>query len=270
MELCRQATKKKEEFRNYDNSKRHDIVQEFYRNNHIKQSYDFVKSKRAEYGPLNKRSMTIWEVIELLDTIVDDSDPDTDVPNSLHDFQTAEAIRAKWPEHDWFHLVGLLHDLGKILCCFGEPQFCVVGDTFPLGCKFSDKVVFPEFFKENPDYNHPSYSTEKGVYEDGCGLSNVMMSYGHDEYMYNVLVGNNCKIPEQGLYMIRFHSFYAWHKEGQYKWMEDEKDKEMLPWVLEFNKFDLYTKSDKLPNPKELRPYYQSLIDKYCPGKLNW
>merc|ERR1719414_2092436 len=59
------------------------------------------------------------------------------------------------------------------------------------------------------------------------------MTYGHDEYMYNVLVGNGCPIPEEGLYMIRFHSFYPWHTEQEYKWMEDEKDTKMLPWVLE-------------------------------------
>jgi inositol oxygenase len=262
--------KQQEEFRNYTDSYRQAIVQEFYRTHHIYQCYDLAKRKQELYGALKQREMTVWEVIELLDTLVDDSDPDTDVPNSFHDFQTAERIRAVWPDHDWFHLVGLLHDLGKILCIFGEPQWAVVGDTFPLGCKFSDKIAFPQYLEENPDRHHPIYSTEHGVYEPGCGLSSVTMTYGHDEYMYNVLVGNGCPIPEEGLYMIRFHSFYPWHKEQEYKWMEDEKDREMLPWVLEFNKFDLYSKSDDLPDPKALRPYYQSLIDKYCPGKLRW
>ena len=87
-----------------------------------------------------------------------------------------------------------------------------VGDTFPLGCKFSEKFALAEFLKENPDRHHPDYSTEHEVYEPGCGLSNMTMTYGHDEYMYNVLVGNGCPIPEEGLYMIRFHSFYPWHK----------------------------------------------------------
>ena len=36
------------------------------------------------------------------------------------------------------------------------------------------------------------------------------------------------------------------------------------------SKFDLYSKSDKVPDPKALKPYYQSLIDKYCPGELEW
>jgi inositol oxygenase len=258
------------EFRNYENSKRHDTIREFYRLNHANQSLAFSRAKSEHYRKLAMREMTVWEVIELLDTVVDDSDPDTDVPNSFHDFQTAERIRSQWPEHDWFHLVGLLHDLGKILCVFGEPQWCVVGDTFPLGCQFSDKCVFPHFFEHNADKNHPVYSTEHGIYTPGCGLDAVTMSYGHDEYMYQVLVGNKIPIPDEGLYMIRYHSFYPWHTGGAYKWLESEKDAKMLPWVLEFNKFDLYSKSDELPDVAALRPYYQSLIDKYCPGTLKW
>eukprot|EP00971_Amphidinium_carterae_P274830 5453373-Amphidinium_carterae.1 len=53
-------------------------------------------------------------MIALLDELVDDSDPDNDLPNSIHDFQTAERIRQQWPDEDWFHLVGLLHDIGKV------------------------------------------------------------------------------------------------------------------------------------------------------------
>ncbi|WP_411026755.1 inositol oxygenase family protein [Salmonella sp. s54395] len=44
----------------------------------------------------------------------------------------------------------------------------------------------------------------------------------------------------------------------------------MLKWVKEFNQYDLYSKVDKLPDINKLRPYYQSLIDKYCPGRLKW
>lgn len=58
----------------------------------------------------------------MLDDLVDESDPDVDFPNSFHAFQTAEGIRKAHPDKDWFHLVGLLHDLGKILALWGEPQ----------------------------------------------------------------------------------------------------------------------------------------------------
>lgn len=36
------------------------------------------------------------------------------------------------------------------------------------------------------------------------------------------------------------------------------------------SKFDLYTKTTDLPDVDTLKPYYQSLIDKYCPGVLQW
>lgn len=45
-----------------------------------------------------------------------------DVPNIYHAFQTAERIREQHPDQDWFHLVGLIHDLGKVMAIWGDPQ----------------------------------------------------------------------------------------------------------------------------------------------------
>ena len=63
---------------------------------------------------------------------------------------------------DWFVLTGLLHDLGKVLCLYGEPQWAVVGDTYPVGCQFSDKIVYSEFFAENPDYSDERLQHQAG------------------------------------------------------------------------------------------------------------
>lgn len=43
-----------------------------------------------------------------------------------------------------------------------------------------------------------------------------------------------------------------------------------LMWRLHggCSKFDLYSKSDDVPDPEKLKPYYQALIDKYCPGLI--
>ena len=48
-----------------------------------------------------------------------------------------------------------------------------------------------------------SFSTENGIYEPGCGLDNVLISWGHDEYLYRVLKHNKCTIPDEGMAMIR-------------------------------------------------------------------
>ncbi len=60
-------------------------------------------------------------------------------------------------------------------------MFLMYQDTFVVGCRFSDKIIYPETFKANSDASHPVYSTEYGMYEPHCGLDNVMLSWGHDE-----------------------------------------------------------------------------------------
>ena len=54
-------------------------------------------------------------------------------------------------------------------------------DTFVVGCRFSDKIIYPETFEANADSHDMIYSTEYGIYPPHCGLDNVMLSWGHDE-----------------------------------------------------------------------------------------
>ena len=257
--------KPKEAFRDYRAEAR-PSVKEFYRLNHRHQTLDFVQQKKREYLPLRKRRMGIWEAMEFLNTLVDDSDPDTDLGQIEHLMQTAEAIRADGHPR-WFILTGLIHDLGKILCLFGEPQWCVVGDTFPVGCPFSESIVFPEFFAENPDNANPTYNTACGIYAAGCGLDQVHLSWGHDEYLYQVA---RPYLPEPALYMIRYHSFYAGHKERAYDHLMNDHDREMFQWVRAFNPFDLYSKAASRPNVAALKPYYEELIAEFFPAVIDW
>src|SRR2546421_246858 len=163
-----------ESFRNYRAEARAS-VRELYRLNHRFQTVEFVRAKQSEFLPKARRVMGIWEAMEFLDTLVDDSDPDTELPQIEHLLQTAEAIRRDGHPR-WFVLTGLIHDLGKILCLWGEPQWAVVGDTFPVGCAWSDKIVFHEFFAENPDRNRPETQTAIGVYSERCGLASAKLS----------------------------------------------------------------------------------------------
>jgi inositol oxygenase len=258
-------TKAREDYRNYDSPAR-DTVREFYRQNHRHQTYAFVQAKKREFLGFNRRRMSILEALDYLNTLVDDSDPDIELSQLQHLLQTSESIRAAG-HPDWFVLTGLIHDLGKVLCLFGEPQWAVVGDTFPVGCAFSDRIVYSEFFTENLDTGNPELASPLGVYREGCGLRHVELSWGHDEYMYQRM---KAFLPEPALYMIRFHSFYAWHREGQYDYLCDNHDRQMLHWVQAFNPFDLYSKSPVPPDWNALRPYYESLIDKYLPPVLDW
>jgi inositol oxygenase len=98
-----------------------------------------------------------------------------------------------------------------------------------------------QLFKENPDSRNPEYATKLGIYEENCGLDKVVMSWGHDEYMYQVrcdratfcmfctqptlppcaslsiayqlhaqvMKRNNTTLPPAALFVIRYHSFYG-------------------------------------------------------------
>ena len=257
--------KTQEQFRNYEANAR-PTVREFYRLNHAHQTYDFVQATKKEFLSLNRKQMSVWEAAEFLNNLVDDSDPDTDMSQLEHLLQTAEQIR-KDGKPRWFILTGFIHDLGKILCLYGEPQWAVVGDTFPVGCAYADSVVFKDFFKDNPDSQNPRYQTHTGVYEEGCGLDNVHLSWGHDEYIYHV---TKDYLPDEALYMLRYHSFYPAHRERDYEYLMSDKDKRLFDAVRKFNPYDLYTKSHEKPDVKKLRPFYEELITEYFPAELRW
>mmetsp|Transcript_4033 Transcript_4033/g.5911 ORF Transcript_4033/g.5911 Transcript_4033/m.5911 type:complete len:284 (-) Transcript_4033:1450-2301(-) len=269
-----------EEFRNYTDSDRHEMVKEHYRLMRLNQTREYVDRMEAKWLKFDKKVCTIREAFDMMEEFVDASDPDNDQPNFFHDMQTALGIK-KAGNPDWMVLVGLLHDLGKIMFAWGtekdgqasgdSAQFGLVGDTWVVGAPIPESAVFPEFNALNADQEELSKLGPCGVYEPGCGLDNLKFAFGHDEYLYRVLKNHKaCTIPEDGLAMIRYHSAYPLHTAGEYKELLEEKDEKTLEWVRHFNQFDLYTKADDLPDPEKVWPYFQSLIDKYCPGEISW
>ena len=259
------ADRKKEEFRVYDDTTPQ-VVRDFYQQNHALQTLEFARAKRAEYEPLQKAEMGIWEAMERLNELVDDSDPDTDLSQIQHNLQTAEAIRADGHPR-WFVLTGFIHDLGKVLTMWGEPQWAVVGDTFPVGCRWSDKIVYPQYFDANPDSQNPELMTRYGVYDEQCGLDKINLSWGHDEYLYHV---TKQYLPEEAQYMIRYHSWYSAHRELDYQFLMSDHDMQMMDWVRKFNPYDLYSKSAVKPDFDALKPYYDDLISEFFPKTIKW
>ena len=112
----------------------------------------------AKWTQFNHHEATIFEALDQLNDLIDESDGDLQLPNIVHAFQTAERLRRDYPEHGWLHLTGLIHDMGKIMAFYGEPQWAVVGDTWPVGCKPQSSVVFVNSsFKDNPDTKDERY-----------------------------------------------------------------------------------------------------------------
>jgi len=101
-----------------------------------------------------------------------------------------------------------------------------------------------------------------------------MCAFGHDEYLYEVLRQNEgVSLPREALYIIRYHSLYAWHDANCYARLESAYDRCMKGWVKLFNQHDLYTKADAPYSPAqlaELQGYYAGLVKKYLPAELDW
>lgn len=272
------------QFRDYENAPTR--VKKFYNDQHKYQTYAFVTKQIQEFDSIMDlalnanaeeelvdlerqgkiKRMSIWDALQELDKLVDESDPDLNLPNSVHAFQTAEAIRKSITDEsqDWFVLVGLLHDIGKVDALLRDtPQWAVVGDTFPVGCRFDEANIYAHYFAENLDNLNPVYKQKFGIYTPNIGLDNLVMSWGHDEYGYKVLSKQGL-LPKSALSMIRFHSFYPLHQKGSYSFLlNHEQDIEQLYWIKAFNPYDLYSKSTEVLNVAELSEYYKKLINKY-------
>ena len=242
---------------------------EFYKEMYKKQDLDFILKMKQKYSKLDNLKMTMNKALSLLDTFIDPSDPDVDEPNSIHAYQTAERIRKKYPDNKEFQIIGLIHDLGKVLFNFNEPDYAVVGDTYVVGCKLSESMVYYEHTKNHPDRN----SDLLGIYNMNTGLNNLNISFGHDEYLYQVLKQNSDKhhISEKFWDVIRYHSFYPWHTGGDYYHFMNEKDKTTLNNIKKFNEFDLYSKEDiDLEITDDIKKYYDNLLNEYFKGELQW
>ncbi|THG13121.1 hypothetical protein TEA_008636 [Camellia sinensis var. sinensis] len=99
-------------------------------------------------------------------------------------------------------------------------------DTFPLGCAFDESIVHHKYFGYNLDSKNSTYSTKNRIYSEGCGLDNVMISWGHDDYMYLVAKEHGTTLPPAAF------------------------------------KYDLYSKSKVYIDVEKVKPYYLSLIEK--------
>jgi len=240
-------------------------------------TYERTQALRAQYLDNRAREMTIAEAMALCDDIVDQSDPDlVDEPQIKHAVLSALGAKSSGlPE--WSIAVGFIHDVGKLLIKSGLPQAFVVGDEWPVGCAPSEKIVCAHFFVENPDTAHPVYGTPLGIYEPGCGLDNVVMSFGHDEYLYRVLsdavADGGCALPPEALHPVRYHSAYVIHTEGEYDHLLNARDRQWMPILHAFrDHIDLYTKRADPGRIEDHLPGIWQVVHRYIRPdcKLRW
>ena len=231
------------------------------------QSVEYVERMERKWLKFDHARMTLREAFERLTDYVDASDPDTALPNTVHAFQTAEAARAAG-EPDWLQLTCLIHDVGKIMGVLDPSvddgqtqdtaQWGIAGDTWVVGHPLPPSAILPEY----------TTTDRATIYSPGCGLDGLRFAFGHDEYLYRLLVFNQATLPAEALAMVRYHSCYPLHAHGAYAELLAPGDEETLERVRHFNTYDLYTKHDV--EPLVDWAYYEAIAAKYAIDVLQW
>ena len=297
-------------FRNYLNDN-NNCINILYKNMYKNQNYQekkYIVSK-LKY----EKKYKIKDIFLLLNKVIDSSDPDTNVSQTEHGYETAQSIKnnffinnnlkninikdlfnkEEWflldskyknlydttidklykniKDWSWLILVGLIHDLGKVLVLeeFGKfDEWFSVGDIYPLGCAFHKSNIFYEknYHKECIDYNNSKYNQKLGIYKYNIGFDNIEMTFSHDYYLSECLKRSNTNLPYEALYIIRYHSFYSWHTPKNnirgYEYLANETDWKYLPLLKLFQKSDLYSKKNDFNKNFDIQ-FFHNLIDKY-------
>jgi len=255
------------EFRDYNESSSQ--VKKFYMNQHLNLTYVKAVQMNMQFMDKQKQYYTINQLLRICDDIYDPSDPDTNLSQTEHAYQTANyALEYGLP--DEYVVMGMIHDLGKVVVkLLNYDMLYIVGDTYPLGCPFeTDKITLGESLLSNPDQKNPIYSNGHGVYQPNCGFSNMVFT-GHDEFIYISLCHTQHNLPDWALYVLRFHSFYPWHSNNAYVRYANKTDIQYLQCLKTFNKCDLYTKHDKIVTQKQ-KEKINKIVDQYLPHGLKF
>lgn len=248
-----------------------------YHDRIIGSTYEHTQALRKKYLEDRPLEMTIAEAMAFYDDIVDESDPDlVDEPQIKHAVLSAMGAKSSGlPE--WAIALGFIHDVGKVLVKRGLAQPFVVGDEWPVGCAPSEKIVCSHFFAQNPDTTHPVYGTKLGIYEEGCGLDNLVISFGHDEYLHRVLddaiAEGACSLPPEALHIVRYHSAYVIHTSGEYDYFLTDRDRRWMSVLHAFrDHIDLYTKREAPGRIEDHLPGIYEIVHRYIrpDAKLRW
>lgn len=214
-------------------------------------------------------TLNIWEIFKKLDEFKDITQTN-DKTFLCRAIQTAECIRKKG-HPDWLQMVGLIHELGKIIFIKGSEKYgtnlnCQWGITcnsFILGCLIPKTAIYPSYNCMNSDMQNKEYNTKNGIYEKKCGLDNTISSWNHGEYLYHILVYNKCTLPPEALHIIRYQLLALYHEKNEYFQFQSDTDIEYLKWIKLFSKYKDMSKNYTIYNLEELKEYYSTLFDKY-------
>ena len=103
-------------FRKYENC--NTKIEETYMLMLKNQTLEYQKLMKEKYSNYPNLNINTWDIIEKLNSIIDESDPDTDLPQIIHAYQTAQSIKKNYLDENY-----LLKNNLKIKNLFSENEW---------------------------------------------------------------------------------------------------------------------------------------------------
>jgi len=261
-----------------------------YQTSWSRQTVEFVTAMRTRYLKFDIMEMGLHEALNLAKTIpcnpfnLNSDDMRTSPSLRSLCFQTAESAR-KDGHPDWVQLVALLHGLGRVLNCIDTAASSTPNDydwtlscrSRVVGCLAPRCASFSEYRNLNKDGTDPRYNSPNGMYNNKCGLDDVLLMWTGPEYMYHMIKHNSLAIPEDGLAMLRLFSLGDWHTHSEYDHLASINDEEVRPFVAEFDQMRRRSRRqcEEEMSDEECdqlwHEYYVRIATKYnAAGQLRW
>ena len=247
------------QFRDYDNALPR--VEAFYAANHKHQTLDFVLEKKREYLSLNRKTFTVWEALEFLNSLVDDSDPDVDFTQIEHALQTAESIRAA-DQPRWFIVTGWSTTSARSCASSASRSGRSSATRSRSAAAGRPRLSTATSSARIPTGSCPSIRPRTGS-TSPAAASTTSTCRGATTSTSTTRSRGSC--PDEALYMLRYHSFYPWHKEEEYSHLLERQgplDAEVGAGVQPLRPV---SKGSARPNVEELMPYYEELDEGVLP-----
>ena len=255
-----------EEFRLYDATAQPGVA-EFYRLNHENQTVDYVLGKEKEYFGLNKGKKTIWEAAEFLNTLVDDSDPDTDLTQIEHLLQTSEAIRRDGHPR-WMVLTGFHARPGQVPVPVWRAAVGRGGRYVSGGVRVVEGHRVPGVLRQEPGPQRARVSDE---------VRHLRAELRAGERAHVIRARRLHRRSDEALHAGRSRSTCCASTRStrgtataRIEHLCNDKDRAMLEWVLSSISTTSTRRGTTKPNVKELKPYYDDLFAEFLPAKMAW
>jgi hypothetical protein len=199
----------------------------------FRQTADDVRTLKARYENAVFGRVRVWDLFERLALCIDPSDRRLFCASQhLHAQQVVAAMEQNGVDDPDMLLLGLIHDLGKVLLLAGEAPENVVGGTM--------RIVDGE---------------------PGAGLDASIYQFGHGEFIHSRIVGH---VPEHVAWVARWHNISLTKQEP---FMTAREREWAERWLAPFQRFDGgFVSPYSLPRLDVAR--YRELVERAFPAPL--